>query len=197
MARDAVLDEMRPQLFGDEGHEGVEQFQDLVDDPRHRGAGFDHRLLIVAGEDGLDEFEVPVAEDAPDEFIDGAGGFVELVGFEAGGHARGGALGFAGDPAVERVLDAAGIEVVLAHALVHFGEAGGVPELGREVAIAFDGLLGELDVATLGGHAREREAQCVGAIGVDDVERVDDVALRLRHLLPLLVADEGVDVDVA
>ena len=32
---------------------------------------------------------------------------------------------------------------------------------------------------------------------VDEVERVEHVALRLRHLLPVLVADDRVDVDVA
>ena len=32
---------------------------------------------------------------------------------------------------------------------------------------------------------------------VDQVERVDDVALRLRHLLPVLVADQARDVDLA
>jgi hypothetical protein len=30
--------------------------------------------------------------------------------------------------------------------------------------------------------ARKREAQRIGAVIVDDAERVDDVALRLRHL---------------
>ena len=43
--------------------------------------------------------------------------------------------------------------------------------------------------------ARQREAQRIGAVVVDHVERVDHVALRLRHLRALLVADERVDVD--
>ena len=37
----------------------------------------------------------------------------------------------------------------------------------------------------------------VEADAVDDVERVEDVALGLRHLLPFGVAHEGGDVDVA
>jgi hypothetical protein len=68
---------------------------------------------------------------------------------------------------------------------VHLQEARGVPQLGREVAVALDALLIELDVAALAFHRRQREAQRVGAVFVDQAERVDDVALRLRHLLAL------------
>ena len=45
-------------------------------------------------------------------------------------------------------------------------------------------------------HRGQREAQRVGAVFVDQVERVDDVALRLRHLGAALVAHQRVDVDV-
>ena len=41
----------------------------------------------------------------------------------------------------------------------------------------------------LGDEVFERDA-------VDDIERVDDVALGLGHLLAVLVADEAGDVDV-
>ncbi len=44
--------------------------------------------------------------------------------------------------------------------------------------------------------ARQREAQRIRAVIVDDTERIDDVALGLRHLRALLVTDETVDVDV-
>ena len=55
----------------------------------------------------------------------------------------------------------------------------------------------ELEVAAHRGHRREGEADGVGAVLVDELDRVEDVAERLRHLLALLVADEGMDVDVA
>ena len=53
--------------------------------------------------------------------------------------------------------------------------------------------------------ARLRLHQAGGALGdqvverdaVDDVDRVEHVALRLRHLLAVLVADQAGDVDVA
>ena len=57
----------------------------------------------------------------------------------------------------------------------------------------------------LDGRLHLRLHQAGGALGeqlierdaVDDVERVDDVALGLRHLLAVVVADEAVDVDLA
>jgi hypothetical protein len=48
-------------------------------------------------------------------------------------------------------------------------EARGVPQLGREVAIALDALGRELDVAALRRHRGQREAQRVGAIIVDQI----------------------------
>jgi hypothetical protein len=47
----------------------------------------------------------------------------------------------------------------------------------------------------LARHRRHGEAQGVGAQLVDQMQRIDDVALGLAHLGALLVADEGVDDD--
>ena len=44
---------------------------------------------------------------------------------------------------------------------------------------------------------RERKAQRIAAIFLDHIERIDDIAFRLRHLLALLVAHKGVDIDRA
>jgi hypothetical protein len=74
-------------------------------------------------------------------------------------------------------------------------EARGVPQLGGEVAVALDPLLIELDVAALAFHRRQREAQRVGAIFVDQAERIDRIALRLGHFLPVRVADQAVEIE--
>ena len=99
------------------------------------------------------------------------------------------------DPAVQRLLGFRRIESGRQHAGVHLGETAGIPQLGREIAVALDALGCELDVAALGCHRGQREAQRVGAVIVDQMQGIDDVALRLRHLRALLVANEGVDVD--
>ena len=58
-------------------------------------------------------------------------------------------------------------------------------------------LDGHADVLRLGGHAGQGEAHGVGAVAVDDVQRVDAVAQALGHLAALAVLDHRVDVHVA
>ena len=72
----------------------------------------------------------------------------------------------------------------------------GVPELVGEVAALLDLGVGEAHV--LGrGHRQQPEAQRVGAVHVDLLERVDPGAEALRHPPPVAGLDHRVDVDVA
>ena len=71
-----------PQLLGEERHERVQELEDHVAHPgRHRprlGLG----RAVRAGQHGLDQFEIPVAEDVPDEAVDRVRRLVEPVGFD-------------------------------------------------------------------------------------------------------------------
>src|ERR1700722_10088344 len=139
---------------------------------------------------------MPVGEHAPDKSISRVRGIIESIGFDRARRLRRRRGRLAKNPAVERFAYRRWIETLDAKAAIHLGKARGVPEFGREVTIAFDPGFAELDVPALRRHRGECEAQGIGAETVDEVERVDDVALRLRHLRALLIADEGVDVDV-
>ena len=184
-----------PQLLGDERHERVQKLEDLVARPGG------HRLRLrdctrrPARQDGLGKLQVPVAVDVPDEPVGRLGRLVETEGVERLGDLAAGLLQFVRDPAVERLLGGGRIERRHGHAVVHLGKARRVPDLGREIAIALDALGRELDVAALRRHGGEREAQRVGAVLIDQAERIDDIALRLRHLGAALVAHQRVDVD--
>ena len=61
---------------------------------------------------------------------------------------------------------------------VHEREPGSVPQLVDEVAVTFDTVFREADVAAHGGEGRQGEAQGVGAVFFDHHQRVDDVAGR-------------------
>ena len=80
---------------------------------------------------------------------------------------------------------------------VHKHEAGGVPELVGEVAARLDLLIREAHIVAGRVVRRERETQRVRAVLLDDLQRVDAVAQRLRHLPALRVAHEPVDEDGA
>ena len=197
LARGAAFRRHPPQLLGDERREWMQQLEDVV---AHPGG---HRPRLVLGraigalQYRLCQLEVPVAEDVPHEAIGRSRRLVEPVGLDRLGDLACGLLGLVRDPAVERLLHRLRVEARHGDAMVHLGEAAGVPELGREIPVALDALRRQLDVAALRGHGREREAQRVGAVFVDQLERIDDVAFRLRHLGAVLVAHQRVDVDGA
>ena len=174
----------------------MQNFQDFIARPRDHGAGLGLGGPVLANQNGLCELQIPIAVDVPDETVDFAGGVIETIGFDGRGDLARSARGLVNDPSVERFLRGGRIELGGNGAFVHFRKAAGVPELGRKIAITFDPLRRQLDVTALRCHRREREAQRIGAVFVDQMQGIDDVALRLRHLCTALVADERVNIDL-
>ena len=122
-------------------------------------------------------------------------GFVEPVGFQRGSHFADAAMQTAEDPPV-RDRPIGDRRVCPGPVQVHQDEAGGVPQLVREVPIAFDPLLRELDVPAGRGHRGQGKAQGVGPVLVHHFQRIDHVALGLAHLLTFGVPHERMNVDV-
>ena len=75
-------------------------------------------------------------------------------------------------------------------------EACRVPDLVGERTVAHHALLGKRQVAARRRHRRQREAQRIRAVPLDQIEGVDDVAACLRHLLSLGVPHQASDVDL-
>ncbi len=185
-----------PQLFGDERHHRVQQMQRTMQHPERGGARLGLRRFISAIQDRLDEFEIPVAVGAPDELVAGVRGVVEAELLEGGGDAARGFRKLRDDPAVDREPVRRGIEALRVAALVHLAEARRVPDFRREIAVALEPPLRHLHVAALRTERGEREPQRVGAVFLDEVERVERVAPRLRHLGALGVAHHAVQEHV-
>ena len=55
----------------------------------------------------------------------------------------------------------------------------------------------ERNVRTRRGHRRQSESRRIGAEPRDDLQRIDHIPLRLRHLLPVRIAHQHVDVHMA
>jgi hypothetical protein len=139
--RARAIAQRMPQLFGDEGHEGVEHHEDLIEHPAGDGLGLviDRAPLGPSPcEQRLDQFEIPVAELVPDEAVDGVGGLVEAQVGEALSSACDGRPTSADDPAVDRQRRGGRLDSWSSADAVRLAEARGIPQLGREVAIAFD-----------------------------------------------------------
>ena len=61
--------ELFPKLFGDEGHEGMQELEDFLQHPAGGGARLGLGRRIVAVQDRLGEFQIPVAEGVPGELV--------------------------------------------------------------------------------------------------------------------------------
>ena len=88
-----------------------------------------------------------------------------------------------------------GARPALRHVRVQQDQPRGVPQLVGEVASLLDAVRGEADVLAR-RHRQQAEAQGVGAVDLDLVQRVDPGAERLRHPPAVGGLDDGVDVDV-
>ena len=193
--RPVPVGHLRVQLLGDERHHRMEHEQDLVQSPGGGGAGLGLRRGAAAAEGRLGELQVPVTEGAPGELIKRGGKFVESIGFQRRRSLLGRFGHLADEPTVDRLQAARRIEASHRGAAVHLAEPRGIPQLGAEIAIAFDPALRHLHVVPLDGERGQGKTQGVGAVGVDQPQRVDDVALGLGHLLALLVTDQCMDID--
>ena len=183
-----------PQLFGDEGHHRMQQDHALVQHPAHGGAGFRRRRAI---KQRFGKFDVPVADLAPDKGIQRVRRVIKAVLGQRRIHLNPHPRGLADDPAVGGGGGGRGrgrCHMPLPDA-IHLGKAAGVPQLGREVAIAGNALGIQLQHPAQTGHCRIGKAQAVGPVLIDDLQGVDDIAQRFGHFLALGVADKPVQID--
>ena len=190
--------QLLPDLLGDERDNRVQQAHHRVvhlQQHRHRRVPLGAARLQVR----LDDLDVPVRVLVPEEVIEAVGGGVEPVAPEPRVHFPDDLVQPVQDPAVDRrqVSRRRHRRPLRQFADRHQHEARRVPDLVDELAVPLHPLLREDDVHAGRRHGRQREPERVGADVVHDLERVDDVAARLAHLLPVLVAHEAGDVDLA
>lgn len=158
----------------------------------HRGA---LGACVGLGELHLGQLQVPVAQLVPREVVERLARLTEFVGVEGGVDLGAHRVEPVDDPAVGVGEGLARGHLAGARA-VHQRELGGVEQLGYEAARGQRVRVADGQIAAGLGAAGQGEAQRVGAVGVDPVERVDAVAARLRHLLAVLVADQAVQEHV-
>src|SRR5260370_16724317 len=70
-----------------------------------------------------------------------------------------------------------------------------MPDLVGEVAVAHDALGYEFHIVTRGAARGKRETQRVSAVLIHHVYGIDDIILRLAHLLALSIAHKAMQVD--
>src|SRR5579859_70098 len=186
-----------PYLFGDEGHEGVQQAHGLV---KHDAQDTSRRApaLFVALHLHFGDFHVPVAVVRPEKLVDLAASLAKLELFDQARHVVCELRQAAEYPAIRqrdrlRLLDGGNTTADASRRQQH--EARGVPDFVGEVAIAHDTLRYQPGVVAGRAAGCQREAQRVGAVLIHDGERVDHIVLRLAHLLALRIAHQAMQVN--
>ena len=175
-------------LLGDEGHEGVQELQQLDEDVAEDVLGV---LRALALHPGLGQLDIPVAVGVPDEVVDLGGGHAQLVGVQVLGDLLDESVQLGEDPFVLQ-LQLSG-QLHLVDGQVHHDEPAGVPDLVGEVAHGLAFLLIEAHVVARAVAGDEVEAQGVRAVLVGDLQGVNAVAQGFGHLPALAVPDQAVD----
>ena len=165
----------------------MEQFQQRVQHVgQHR-----RRVRYSVGQLDLRKLDVPVAELVPGEVIERFAGTAELVVVERRIHFGANLFRAAEDPAV-RIGQLGCVGQRCRSGAVHQREAGGVEQLGGEVARRPGMILADGQVTAGAGAAGQGEPQSVGTEHLHPVQWVDAVAARLAHLAAELVANQPV-----
>src|SRR3954463_15755346 len=74
---------------------------------------------------------------------------------------------------------------------VYLTKSRNIPKLGRKVSAFFDLSFIESNVLSGRGDAHQTKSQAVGAVLVDQLERIRRIAKRLRHFATLAVANDA------
>ncbi len=149
------------------------------------------RRFVLAENFRLRCFDKPVAIIAPDEIVKTLRDGIELIfairRFDCVDRLVQSRENFDGVDRQRRVVD---LRRGIARS-VHLPKARGIPKFCRKVSAFFDLFFIEADVLTARRDAHETKAQPVGAILVDQLQRVGRVAERLRHFAALLVTNQA------
>ncbi len=170
----------------------MEQAQQRIE-VRARGA---HGLGVDrAAVGGLDHLEVPRREVVPEESVHCHQGLVDAEFLHQVGDLGHGGVEARAEPAHGQrrhlVGTRRGVFLPAAH------QAEGIPYLIAEVAALLAEALVKHDIVAGRGGEHHAHAHTVGAVAVDEVERVGGVAQRLRHLAAEIVAHDAGEIHVA
>ena len=137
---------------------------------------------------GLGEFQEPVAVGVPGKAVDGSGVLIEAVHFQRRRRFGHHLVGRVQQPAAQGGSCGGRVERRVWGDAIQLAKSRGVPQLGDEAAVGLDPARTKLYVPPRPGQRADREAQRVGAVTLDEVERVQHVALGLAHLLAAFIA---------
>src|SRR6266446_7000041 len=80
---------------------------------------------------------------------------------------------------------------------MHLSQTANIPEFRGEIAALFDLCFLVANVLTASRDAHQTESHAVGAIFINQLERIRRIAQRFRHLSPEFVTDQACEINMA
>ena len=179
-------------LFGDERHIRMKELKRLEEHVAQHGerAGLVGSVLRI--------LYVPVADLRPEEIVDRERTVLNAVVLENFAELLTSDIRRPENVLLvaRQILDLGHRDALAEIRFLHLHEARGVPDLRAEIAADFELLLIDLRIAVERSDKRDRESESVGGVRVDKLQRIERIALRLRHLRTVGGADDTVDHDI-
>ena len=189
----SVMGQCLIDFFRNKRHVGMQQF--------HGAGQHGHQYLLgrcpgffpgFAVQPRLDQFNIPVADLAPDEIIHGTAGFAQFKLIQQRGHIRSHILHAGKDPLIRQFVRRP-FRVGLIAFQIHQREAGSVPDFIGKVTGGFQTAPVETHVVAGRIAGDQHEAQGIAAILFDHLQRIDTVAQGFAHLTALLIPHQAVN----
>ena len=173
----------------------MQQFQGL-DQNRFQGPECSCLGGVFLGpESRFYHLDVPVAELLPDEIVNLLEGDSQLVLIHVLGNIFCQRVDLGEDPAVSH-LQVRKLHIRYRRFLnVHHDETGCIPYLVRKVTACFHTLPIEAHIVARCVTGHQCHTKCIGAVLVDNLERIDTISKGFTHLASLGVAYQTVDQD--
>ena len=193
--------ELVPQFLGDKGDEGVQQQQRLAQDhilDRETGG-----LGVGRLEFRLRDFHIPVTKIVPEKSVERLHRRTEFEFNETPFHLARRREQALKNGVVVRVKflrrearQNRRERSVVSRLAAHLAEPARIPQLVTKILTTLDPVFLKTDVLPLRRDRHDAEAQAIGTVGSDEIERVGRVAEGLRHLAALLVANDAGEVNM-
>ena len=156
------------------------------------------RRISFRGHRRFRQFDIPIAKVVPEKVIETLDYAVEVVSFKLRVHFPGRPIQTRKYPTIvqreRRMIARKRIRDRLRALRIQQTKPRRIPNLVGEVAIRFDLLFVPASVRR--SHRRQRQAGRIDAVLIKDLQRIDPVAFRFRHPLPVFVEHRAGNVNV-
>ena len=186
--------QMLPQMFSNKRHERVKKCQHACQCMNKYILCNLSVLIVRPIETVLSQFNIPVTEIIPGEVINVISGCPQFKLIQVPAYIFNGTVEAVENPAVcQSKIRRVRNEGFLIIVQIHNGKLSGIPQLIGKVTVSFYLFIVETHIIAWCITGYQSEAQRIGAIFINNFQRINAIAKGLGHLTALRVANQTMD----